>query len=179
MDQFNHHSSNSLSLDQLVSRALDRLKQIGCSKRSLRRYQTIWEHLIEFSHQKQLGDEYSENLATRFIGEYRLKEGEDVKPRYGWQRHIVFSMKVIGDFAHDRRIERCVTDMQKIHVPPVMKNALRDYEQFCKDRWHLRSTSLRATIREVTIFLNFLRLRKLETLDRIQADRSVCICILT
>jgi hypothetical protein len=40
---------------------------MGYSRRSRNRYRAIWEHLIEFSERNELGDEFSEDLAIRFL----------------------------------------------------------------------------------------------------------------
>lgn len=169
MNQSNRCVSDSLSLDRLVSNALGQLKQLRYSRRSLNRYRAIWKHLIDFSRQNKLGDEFSEDLAKRFLDKYRLGDGERVNPQEGWRRHIVFGVKALEDFAHQGRIVRPFTDMQKIDVLPAMKKPLREYEQYCKDRRHLRPTSLQPHIRELTIFLHFLGSRNVKTLDQIQA----------
>ena len=59
--------------------------------------------------------------------------------------------------------------MQAIHLLPAMHNTLRDYEQYCKDRLHLRPWTLHRRTTELTIFLDFLHTRKARTLDQIQA----------
>ncbi len=79
----------------------------------------------------------------------------------------MFGVKVLGDFAREGRIERSVTDMQKLQIPPAMKKPLRDYEQYCKERRHLRPISLQEGIREVTVFLDFLGSRNLKTCNRL------------
>ena len=168
MHQSHHQVSHNLSLDQLVAHALGQLEKLRYSRRSLRRYRTIWRHLIEFSHQRELGDEFSEDLAARFVDAYRIRDDETVEPRDGWRRHIVFGVKVLADFASEGRIERSRTDMQKVRIPPAMKKPLRDYEQYCRDRRYLRPTTLYERIREIAIFLDFLGSRSLKTLDQIQ-----------
>ncbi|MCP4285365.1 MAG: tyrosine-type recombinase/integrase [Gammaproteobacteria bacterium] len=168
MDQSSHENVNNQPLKRLVSRALLYLEKLGYSRRSLRRYRTIWQHLIAFSRHQDLGDTYSENLAARFVDAYRIRDGESVAQEGGWRRHIVFGVKVLGDFAREGRIERSVTDMQKLQIPPAMKKPLRDYEQYCKERRHLRPISLQEGIREVTVFLAFLGSRNLKTLGQMQ-----------
>jgi site-specific recombinase XerD len=49
-----------------------------------------------------------------------------------------------------------------------MKKPLRDYEQYCGDRRHLRPSTLNERIREIAKFLDFLGSRNLDTLDQIQ-----------
>jgi len=168
MDQSYHEVAHNLPLDRLVADALGHLEKLGYSGRSLRRYRTIWQHLITFSRQQNFGDEYSEDLVVRFLDTYRIRDGEFVAQEGGWRRHIVFGVKVLGDFACDGRIERFRTDMQKVKIPPAMKKALRDYEQYCGDRRHLRPSTLNVRIREIAIFLDFLGSRNLDTLDQIQ-----------
>lgn len=168
MDQSHHQLTQVLPLDRLVAGALAELEKLGYSSRSLRRYQTIWQHLIEFSVRENLANEYTDNLGARFIDAYRTRNDNNVNSHKGWRRHIVFGVKVLGHFAFDGRIERSRTDMQKIKIPLAMKKPLRDYEQYCKGRLHLRASTLYERIREIAIFLNFMGLRNLDTLDQIQ-----------
>jgi site-specific recombinase XerD len=175
MDQSNHQVAN-IPLDRLVACALSQLEKLRYSRRSLRRYRTIWRHLVAFSRQMKLEDEYSEDLAARFSDAYQMREGECLKPSERWRRHVAFGLKVLGDFARDGCIERAVTDMQKIQVPPLMTKPLRDYEQYCTDRLHLRPTTIRERMREIAIFADFLRSRDITILDQMQpADLSAFV----
>jgi site-specific recombinase XerD len=169
MTQSNHSISESLPLGRLVAAAMGQLEQLGYSRRSLRRYRTIWEHLTEFSRRERLGDTFSEDLAARFVEGYRVGDGEVDKPGQRWRRHIVFGVKVLRDFARHGCIERPRANVKKIHVLPAMKSILRNYEQYCKDRLLLRPCTLQHRTRELKIFLDFLRLRNLKALDQIQA----------
>jgi site-specific recombinase XerD len=169
MDQSKHPISEKLPLGRLVMDALGELERLGYSRRSRDRYRAIWEHFIEFSRQRKLGDEFSADLAARFVEEYRAGDKQAHKPGEGWRRHIVFGVKALEEFAQHGRIERAFTDLEKIHLLPAMKNTLHDYEQYGKDRLQLRPSTLRTRTRELTIFLDFLNTRKARTLDQIQA----------
>lgn len=176
MDQSNHEASSNLQLHRLVARAEIELEKLCYSRRSLRRYRTIWRHLVTFSHQMDLGDEYSDDLAARFWDAYQMREGERLQPSEGWRRHVVFGLKVLGDFARDGCIERTVTDMQKIQVSALMKKPVRDYEQYCRDRLHLRPTTLRERMREIAIFADFLGSKNITIFDQMQpADLSAFV----
>ena len=73
MDQSNHRLvSENLPLGRLVANALGELERLEYSRRSRDRYRAIWEHFIEFSRQRKLGDEFSGDLAARFVEEYRM-----------------------------------------------------------------------------------------------------------
>jgi site-specific recombinase XerD len=124
--------------------------------------------LIEFSRQTNQGDQFSVDLAARFVEEYRDGNREVDTPGEGWRRHVVLGAKVLADFAHHGRIERAFTDIEHIHLLPAMAKVLRDDEQYGTDRLQLRPTSLRKRTRELTIFLDFLKTRG-RTLDHIQA----------
>ena len=91
---------------------------LGYSRRSLRRYRTIWQRLIAFAHQEALGDTFSEDLAVRFLEVYRLRADETIEPSDGWRKHVVFATQVLATFVRDARIERCHTDVQKVQIPP-------------------------------------------------------------
>jgi hypothetical protein len=142
MEQSNHEVSNDLLLDRLVARASKQLEKLRYSRRSLRRYRTIWRHLLAFSRHMNLGGEYSEDLAARFSDAYRMRDGESLKPGERWRRHVVFGLKVLGDFAREGSFERPRIDKQSIQVPVPMKKPLREYEQYCRDRRYLRPATL-------------------------------------
>ena len=176
MDQSLPDVARDQPLDRLVADALDRLENLGYSRRSLRRYRTIWQHLIAFSHQRDRGDPFSEDLAVRFVDAYRIHADESIEPSEGWRRHVVCSTRVLTAFARDGRIERCRTDMQKVEIPPAMNKPLRDYEVYGRDRLYLRPSTLSLRIGELATFLGFLGSRNLKTLDQLQpADLSAFV----
>ena len=162
------HSEN-LQLGRLVANALGEIERLGYSGTSRRRYRTTWEHLIEFFHQKNLGNEFSADLAARFLEEYRVRDEQRDKPGDGWRRDMVLGVKVLADFAKNGRIERAFTRVQAIHLAPPMEKTLRDYEQYSKDRLHLRPRTIHRCTTEVMIFLDFLHSKKARTLEHIQA----------
>jgi site-specific recombinase XerD len=159
----------NLQLGRLIADALGEIERLGYTKRSLHRYRTTWGHLIEFSHRKELGDEFSADLMARFLEEYRIRDEQMDEPSDGWRPHIAFEVKVLADFAKNGRIERPFTEVQTIHLVPPMQKTLRDYEQYCKDRVHLRPWTLHLCTTEITIFLDFLHSKRGRTLDQIQA----------
>ena len=169
MEQSGFPISQNMSLERLVSDVLGEIERLGYSRRSRNRYRAIWDHLIEFADGKDLGDEFSGELAVRFFEEYRIADEEIDKPGEGWRRHMVWGVKVLADFAQNGRIERAFTEVEAIRLVPVMQQTLRDYEQYCKDRLHLRPWTLHGRTTELTIFLDFLHSRKARTLDQIQA----------
>lgn len=169
MSQAKHPAASRRPLDRQINNALKELAKLGYSRRSLRRYRTIWRHLIAFSRKCDLEDGFSADLATSFLAAYRIRDGENLAPKDWWRRHAVYAIKVLGDFARDGRIERWRTDMQRVRIPPAMKKPLRDYEQYCQDRRHLRPTTLRERIREIAIFLDFLGSRDVAQLSQLQA----------
>jgi hypothetical protein len=169
MEQAHCPVSHPLSLDQLVTSALRPLEEFGYSRRSLNRYRARWKHLTECARQITRGEAFSETLAARFLDEYHIREGELTKPKEPWRHHIGVGRKVRGAWAHQGRIAPPVADWQKIHLLPAMKKALRDYEQYGKERLYLHPSTLRRRLTELTIFLDFLSARHIKTLDQMQA----------
>ena len=169
MEQAHCPTSENLQLGRLVADAVVEIERLGYSRRSRNRYRAVWKHLIEFSRQKNLGNEFSVDLAARFLEEYRVRDKQVDGPGDGRRRHVAFSVKVLAEFAETGRIQRAVTEVQAIHLIPTMQHTLRDYEQYCKDRLHLRPSTLDRCTTELTIFLDFLHSRKARTLDQIQA----------
>jgi site-specific recombinase XerD len=169
MDQPNNPATTNIPLERLVSSALGQLERLGYSRSSLNRYRTIWTHFIEFSCQQNLENEFSEILAERFLDEYRICDSKPVEPPEGWRWHIEFGIKVLRDFAQQGHIKRAVTNVERINLLPAMDKSLCDYEQYCKEKLYLRSSTLRGRVREIIIFLDFMGSRKAKTLGQIQA----------
>jgi site-specific recombinase XerD len=168
MKPVNSPVSRNLPLKQLVADALVEIERLGYSRKSCNRYRATWDHLVEFADRKQLGDEFSGDLLARFLEQHRVGDVEFGSGE-GWRRHMVWGIKVLADFAKDGRIERAFAEVEGIHLLPAMQRTLRDYQQFCKDRLHLRPTTLERRTRELTIFLDFLDSRKGRTLTEIQS----------
>lgn len=84
MEQTNSLNLGGVPLEGLVSDALGELERLGYSRRSRNRYRTIWEHLIEYSKRNKLGDEFSEDLAMRFLEEHRVGEEMETLGQ-GWR----------------------------------------------------------------------------------------------
>ena len=169
MEQSTFPVSRNVSLERLVNDALGEVERLGYSRRSRNRYRTTWEHLIEFSCRKGLGDQFSSELAVRFLEEYRLTGDEIDMSGQGWRKHVVWGVRALADFAENGRIERAFTELEAIHLVPAMQNTLCDYAQYCKDRLQLRPGTLHERTIELTIFLDFLHSRKARTLEQIQA----------
>lgn len=168
MEQTNFLNLRGLPLERLVSDALVELERSGYSRRSRNRYRAIWEHLIEYSERNKLGNEFSRDLAMRFLEEHRV--GEEMEtPGQGWRKHMVWGVRVLADFAENGRVERAFADVGAIHLVPAMENTLRDYVQYCKERLQLRPGTLQGRTTELTIFLDFLHSKKARTLHQIQS----------
>ena len=169
MEQNCSSTSEKLKLGRLITDALGEIERLGYSERSRNRYRATWEHLIEFSRRKELGEEFSVDLAACFLAEYGVRDEQVNGPGDGWRRHMAFGVKVLADFARNGRIERAFTEVEAIHLPPAVQQTLRDYEHNCRDRLYLRPWTLHNRTTELTIFLDFLHSRKSRTLDQFQA----------
>jgi hypothetical protein len=168
MEQINVHNLRSLPLEGLVADALGELERLGYSRRSRNRYRAIWDHLIQYGHRNELGNEFLADLAQRFLEEHGVSEQTET-PGQGWRNHILWGVSVLVNFAESGHIERAFTDVGTIHLVPAMENTLRDYLQYCRDRLQLRPGTLQGRTAELRIFLDFLHSSKERTLDQIQS----------
>jgi site-specific recombinase XerD len=169
MAQVSFPISLKLPLKRLITDTLTEIERLGYSRRSRGRYRATWCHLIEFADRNDLGDEFSKDLVARFLEKYHVG-GDERGPVEGWQRHLVWSVRVLVNFAKDGRLKRAFAEVQAIQLTPTMQNTLRDYLQFCKERLHVRPATLVGRTRELTIFLDFLHSRKGRMLEEIQAS---------
>jgi integrase len=170
MDPLNDEVPSALSLDQLCSGALHELLKRGYSRRMVNRYHMVWRHLAEFAYEQNLGNEYSRGLAMRFEEAYGLRDGDCIKPTERWRRHLVFGLRILDDYAQTGGIVRFVVEISGLRVPSAMQKPFRDYEQFARERCHLRPSSLRERMHAIAVFLDFLGSRGVTALDQLRAD---------
>ena len=115
MEQTQYPTSGKLQLERLVADALVEIERSGYSGRTRDRYRATWKHLVEFSRRKELGDEFSADLATRFLEQYRVRNGQVDGSGDGWRRHVELGIKVLADFDKNERSPEC---RQSIFFPP-------------------------------------------------------------
>ena len=161
--------SRRSSLRQLVADAIVEIERLDYSRRSRNRYRATWEHLVEFTVQKQLGDSLSEDLISRFLQEYRVGDDELGKGE-GWRRHMLWSLRVLADFAREGHLERTFTEVAMVRLAPAMLQTLRDFQQYCKDRLHLRPATLERRTQQLKVFLDFLHSKKGRKLEEIRGQ---------
>jgi len=167
MDSSEQRNASELPIEHLVGRALNELEQRGYSRRSLRRCRMVWAHLVRFARELNLG-EYSEDLAERFVDTHRRRTGERSELKEAWRRHMPFLVTLLGQFARNGHIERARVETSKLQVPTAMKKWLREYEQYARDRRHLRASTLQGRMRTIRVFLDALGSRNVAKLEHLQ-----------
>lgn len=168
MDHSPHHPSQLPDLEQLVPEALSYLEKLDYDRRSLRRYRTTWNHFIAFAREQGAGRHYSPELGRRFVDDIRSRCRSRTTPPKDWRAHVSFEMKVLEQFARDGSIKRRKVDRRRTRIPPAMKGAYDEYPRYARERLHLRPSTLRVRMTEITVFLDVLRQRNVTTYDQIQ-----------
>jgi len=179
VDQFQQSIASNIPLEQLITEALTALGKMFYSRRTINRYRLIWQHLLTSCRQWDLPEYFSEELVAQFMDRYRIHDDERLVPSDAWRRHIIFGLKMLGKFAREGQMVRCQVHTPQLKVPALMKGAMRDFEQYCKDRRHHRASTVHERTLTVAIFLDFLGSRNLTSLDQLQAvDLSAFVTVL-
>lgn len=170
MDSLNSDGSGALALEPLCQAAAHELLMRSYAIRTLNRYKRVWEQLADFARAEGGSAVYSRDLALRFEQAFGLRDGEVLAAGQRWRRHLVYATKVLDDFARTGTMTRFTVETTGLRVPVGMHKALRKYEQYARERRHLRATSLAERMHNIAVFLDFLRTRGLESLDTLQAE---------
>ncbi len=160
----------ALALDRLCDAAAQELLMRSYTRRTLDRYKRVWERLAEFAQSQGGAKEYSRDLAVRFEKAYGLRNGEKLKKGERWRLHLVYGIKVLDDFARTGTITRFAVETTGLRIPQGMHKPLREYEQYAREKRHLRRLSLAERMHCIAVFLDFLRTRGLDSLNRLQAE---------
>lgn len=171
------HRFADLPLDQLIEHALGELNKLGYSRRTLRRYRTVWQHFAAFCDQACRADRYSEEVAGRFVESNQAQPGEHATAQTGWRRHVTFGVQVLSAFVHEGRVERPFIYTADLQIPQSMKKPLSDYEQFCRDRRHLKPASLKERMRTTAVFLDYLGTSGITSLSQVQSAQVTSFVI--
>ena len=169
-DTSNSDGSGVQALEPLCQGAAQELLLRSYTIRIINRYKRVWGQLADFARTQGLPPEYSRELALRFEQAYGLRDGEVLKLGQRWRLHLVFGIKVLDDFACSGTICRFQVETTGLRVPVGMHKALREYEQYTRERRHLRPSSLAERMHDIAVFLDFLRARGLESLDTLKAE---------
>jgi hypothetical protein len=170
MDSLNSNGPGALALEPLCQGAAQELLVRSYTIRTINRYKRVWEHLADFARAQGLPAEYTRELVLRFEQAYGVRDGEVLKLGQQWRRHLVFGIKVLDDLVRTGTICRFVVETTGLRVPVGMHKALREYEQYARERRHLRPSSLAERMHNIAVFLDFLRTRGLESLYTLQAE---------
>lgn len=168
MDSPNRTTTDGLPLDRLVSLAVSDVERLGYSTVTRDRFRATWHRLIAFAQDSDLGDGYSEELATSFLDAFRPPVGERLAPGDRWRRQVVYDVKVLGDFSRHGRIVPFETAKLKADLSPAMQKLLQDYERHCTEQLHLRQRTRNERTRHVAQFLHFLGSRNVESVRSTQ-----------
>jgi len=170
MDSHISDGSGALALEPLCQGAAQELLMRSYTIRTVNRYKRVWEQLADFARAQGLPAEYTRELALRFEQAYGLRDREVLKLGQQWRRHLVFGIKVLDDFARTGTSCGFVVETTGLRVPVGMHKPLREYEQYARERRHLRPTSLAERMHNIAVFLDFLRTQGLESLDTLRAE---------
>ena len=160
----------ALALDRLIDAAAQELLMRSYTRRTLDRYKRVWERLAEFAQSQGGANEFSRELAFRFEEAYGLRAGEKLKKGERWRLHLVYGIKVLDDLARTGTITRFAVETTGLRIPQGMHKPLREYEQYAREQRYLRRSSLAERMRCIAVFLDFLRARGLDSLNRLQAE---------
>lgn len=170
MDTLNSNGLGAPALGPLCQGAAQELLARSYTIRTINRYKRVWEQLADFARAQGLPTEYTRELALRFEQAYGLHKGEVLKHGQRWRQHLVFGIKVLDDFASTGTITRFSIETTGLRVPVGMHKVLREYEQYARERRHLRPTTLAERMHSIAVLLDFLRTRGLGSLDMLQAE---------
>ncbi|MCL2876983.1 MAG: site-specific integrase [Betaproteobacteria bacterium] len=160
---------DTLSLDRLCAAAEEQLLLRCYGLKAIQQHKQVWKKFTEFAQTQDDGYTYSRELALRFERAFGIREDEQRKDAERWRKRIVGAIKRLDDCAHTGIITRTKVNSMWLCIPAGMHKPLREYDQYSRERRLLRLSTLRDRLHTITLFMNFLGGRGLDTLDQMQA----------
>ena len=167
--QNNPSNAAPVNVETLVNRAEAKLATSTYSRRSRRRYHTVWHHFVHFAKEHQSDDKYSDKLTAEFFIAYRPKPHEILNSSNSWRQHLNHCLRVLRHFEQTGHIIRPRSDTRWIDVSQGMRAILKRFKHHCSDECYLSHTSVRVRMHEVTMFVHYLEAkRSIDDLAQIQ-----------
>jgi integrase len=158
-----------VDVETLVKRAEAKLATSTYSRRSRRRYHTVWNYLAQYAKKHQNDGIYSDKLAAEFFIAYQPKQHEILNSNNSWRQHLSHCLRVLRHFERTGHIIRPRSDTRSIELSQGMRTILSRFERHCSDELYLSHTSVRVRMHEVTMFVHSLEAeRSIASLTQIQ-----------
>ena len=151
----------------MTADALIYLERLGYAPGSLRHYRDTWRRLRRFASDSELPDEFSEDLAERFLASRGISIAGAAKTSYA--NHLRMAMRVLSEFGRHGcfHLRRSIPD--RVPLSPAMGSVLHEYESYCTKRLRASRATMRVRIRTLTLFLHFLEARSVSAPGLLEA----------
>jgi integrase len=163
-------------LEELVTRALRHLQDLGYSPKTLVNYRWVWRGFARFCQAKGVTC-FSEQLVKPFLEARRVEVDRPAPARV---RCLTASMRILTEFAlqgHFRRFPSRIA--QDVQLPESFVDALQVHERFCCEYLRLRPSTVVTRTRNLRRLLQFLHYRRgISTLKELRpADLSEYVLV--
>jgi site-specific recombinase XerD len=151
----------------LIAEALAYLEKLGYAAGTIRHYRDAWRQLRRFAADAGLPDEFSQDLAERFLSSHGIALAGAAKTSYA--ALLRTAMRILSEFGQHGcfHLRQCIPD--KVPLTPAMSSALREYENYCVKQLRASRGTMRVRCRTVRLFLHFLEARGATAPDAVQA----------
>lgn len=157
-------------IDSLVAEALNHLRSLGYSPKTVTHYRDTWNVFLRFAHENSEDETPFTDLIQRFLKNREITADEAKTQLMFHQRHIRTVMRVLTEFGLHRCIQRRGQVTKKIKLCPSMNTAILGYEQFCLKHLQSRPETMRTRKREITRFLHYLESHNVTGMTEVQTS---------
>ena len=157
------------ALNEMISDALKQLQKLDYDERSIRRYESTWKRLIIFTNEHKFENKLSEKLIVKFLEHHDIKPTTLSTELEGWKKHTAYSIKILWQYTRYGYFERLRARKDKLMLPPAMEKILNEYEVYCREGRHYSYFSINEAFIQLSMFLDFLGTRNIDTYDAIKA----------
>jgi integrase len=145
------------SLVQLITNAAEHLAALRYAKDTVRHRRDAWRSLQLFAASTGLPDEFSDDLAERFLASRGTSLAGGPATRYA--RDLRTAMRILSEFGRYGCFHRRHRIPQRVPLSLPMSNALTAYQTYCVTHLRAYRTTMRLRTRTLTLFLHFLEAR--------------------
>ena len=143
------------SLEMIVEKTMERLKQLGYCAKAISNYRGTWNTYVRFVRQSDVPNRFTVESVERYLV-HRGLPGPGVESLSASQRHIRSAMRIFTEFALHGCFQRRRNMSQKTQVAAHWQQFLDGYERFCREERRVAPRSMRGRHRDVQRFLHFL-----------------------
>lgn len=155
------------TFEELTNEASSYLTSLSYSERSVLRFISIWQDVYRYMNEHEL-QYYDGYIGTQYL----LAKSKNVEYQLlsGQQKRRIRAISILSDFQKDGTIRKRKKSVSQAQLDGAIGKLMSEYIDHLKHASNLEQQTIKSSTRQLSIFLNYLNIREIESLDKLDQN---------